>query len=35
MAERVAMYGGQFRAAPLPEHGFRVTARFPLAGAAT
>jgi signal transduction histidine kinase len=35
MAERVAMYGGQFRAAPLPEHGFRVTARFPLAGSAT
>jgi signal transduction histidine kinase len=34
MHERVAMYGGDFGAAPLPGRGFRVTARFPLAGAA-
>jgi signal transduction histidine kinase len=33
MRERVGMYGGQFRAAPLPGRGFRVTAVFPLAGA--
>jgi signal transduction histidine kinase len=32
MRERAAMYGGEVRAAPLPGHGFRVTARFPLAG---
>jgi signal transduction histidine kinase len=32
MRERVGMYGGQFRAAPVPGHGFRVTAVFPLAG---
>jgi signal transduction histidine kinase len=32
MRERVGMYGGEFRAAPLPGRGFRVTARFPLAG---
>jgi len=32
MRERVGMYGGEFRAAPLPGCGFRVTARFPLAG---
>jgi signal transduction histidine kinase len=32
MRERVAMYDGEVRAAPLPERGFRVTARFPLAG---
>jgi len=32
MRERVVMYGGQFRAMPLPGHGFRVTARFPLTG---
>jgi signal transduction histidine kinase len=32
MRERVGMYGGQFRAAPLPGRGFRVTAVFPLAG---
>jgi signal transduction histidine kinase len=31
MRERVGMYGGQFHAAPLPGHGFQVTARFPLA----
>jgi signal transduction histidine kinase len=31
MRERVGMYGGEFRAAPLPGRGFRVTARFPLA----
>jgi signal transduction histidine kinase len=30
MRERVAMYGGQLRAAPMPGHGFQVTARFPL-----
>jgi signal transduction histidine kinase len=33
MRERVGMYGGEFRAGPVPEGGFRVTARFPLAGA--
>jgi signal transduction histidine kinase len=32
MRERVAMYGGEFRAVPVPGRGFRVTARFPLAG---
>jgi signal transduction histidine kinase len=32
MRERVGMYGGEFLAAPLPGRGFRVTARFPLAG---
>jgi signal transduction histidine kinase len=32
MRERVGMYGGQFRAAPLPGRGFQVTAVFPLAG---
>jgi signal transduction histidine kinase len=32
MQERAAMYGGEVRAVPLPGHGFRVTARFPLAG---
>ena len=32
MRERAAMYGGEVRAAPLPGRGFRVTARFPLAG---
>ena len=32
MRERAAMYGGEVRAAPLPGHGFQVTARFPLAG---
>jgi signal transduction histidine kinase len=35
MRERAAMYGGKVRAAPLPGRGFRVTARFPLAGTAT
>ena len=34
MRERAAMYGGKVRAAPLPGRGFRVTARFPLAGTA-
>ena len=33
MRERVGMYGGEFDAAPLPGRGFRVAARFPLAGA--
>jgi signal transduction histidine kinase len=33
MRERVAMYGGEFRAGPGPDRGFQVTARFPLAGA--
>jgi signal transduction histidine kinase len=32
MRERVGMYGGQFRAAPAPGRGFRVTAVFPLTG---
>lgn len=32
MRERAAMYGGEVQAAPLPGRGFRVTARFPLAG---
>jgi signal transduction histidine kinase len=32
MRERAVMYGGEVRAAPLPGRGFRVTARFPLAG---
>jgi signal transduction histidine kinase len=32
MRERVGMYGGQLSAAPVPGHGFRVTAVFPLAG---
>jgi signal transduction histidine kinase len=30
MRERVAMYGGEFSAGPLPAGGFRVTAAFPL-----
>ena len=34
MQERVGMYGGEFQAGPLPGRGFRVTARFPLAGPA-
>jgi signal transduction histidine kinase len=33
MRERVGMYGGEFSAAPLPGHGFRVSASFPLAEA--
>ena len=32
MRERVGMYGGTLDAGPLPVRGFRVTARFPLAG---
>jgi signal transduction histidine kinase len=32
MRERVGMYGGEFGAAPRPEGGFRVSARFPLTG---
>jgi signal transduction histidine kinase len=32
MAERVSLCGGDFTAAPLPGRGFRVAARFPLAG---
>jgi signal transduction histidine kinase len=35
MRERAAMYGGEVRAAPLPGRGFRVAARFPLAGTAS
>jgi signal transduction histidine kinase len=31
MRERVAVYGGEFLAAPLPGRGFRVSATFPLA----
>jgi signal transduction histidine kinase len=34
MRERVGMYGGEFRAAPRPGRGFRVTASFPLDPAA-
>jgi signal transduction histidine kinase len=34
MRERAAMYGGEVQAAPLPGRGFRVAARFPLAGTA-
>ncbi|WP_042410183.1 sensor histidine kinase [Streptacidiphilus carbonis] len=30
MRERVGMYGGEFRAAPLPGRGFQISARFPL-----
>jgi signal transduction histidine kinase len=30
MRERVSLCGGEFSAGPLPERGFRVTARFPL-----
>ena len=32
MRERAAMYGGELQAGPQPGHGFRVAARFPLAG---
>jgi signal transduction histidine kinase len=31
MRERVSLCGGEFSAAPLPDEGFRVTARLPLA----
>lgn len=34
MRERVGMYGGEFQAGPRSGHGFRVTARFPLAATA-
>ena len=34
MRERVGMYGGKFSAAPRPDGGFRVSARFPLTGTA-
>ena len=34
MRERVSLCGGEFAAGPLPGHGFRVTARFPLPGGA-
>jgi len=30
MRERVSLHGGEFSAAPLPERGFRVAARFPV-----
>ena len=33
MRERVSLCGGAFSAGPLPGQGFRVAARFPLAGA--
>jgi signal transduction histidine kinase len=32
MRERVTVLGGQFEAGPLPDHGFRVSARLPLGG---
>jgi signal transduction histidine kinase len=32
MRERAAMYGGEVTAGPLAGSGFRVAARFPLAG---
>jgi signal transduction histidine kinase len=31
MRERVSLHGGEFSAGPLPERGFRVAARFPVA----
>jgi signal transduction histidine kinase len=34
MRERVALFGGEFRAAPRPEGGFAVHARLPVAAAA-
>jgi signal transduction histidine kinase len=34
MAERASLYGGEFRAGPLPGRGFQVAARLPLDSAA-
>jgi signal transduction histidine kinase len=31
MRERVAVFGGEFAAGPMPEGGFRVFARLPIA----
>jgi signal transduction histidine kinase len=32
MRERAALFGGRLDAGPLPQRGFRVAARLPLAG---
>jgi signal transduction histidine kinase len=34
MRERVALYGGEFSAGPLPVRGYRVSARLPIGAAA-